>query len=145
MKRKEFITLLGVGAGTVVVASCLGGCSKGADPSPNPNPNPGSLVLTINNISSNADVQSQGWTIQSGIIVAKSNNTYLALAAACTHAGNPVTFNGTNFPCSQQGAGHGSVFNADGSVKTAATANQPPLKKYNPEYDQATDTLKVYA
>lgn len=149
MKRKEFITLLGVGAGTVVVASCLGACSKGGDPSPNPNPNPdpGTLLLTINNVSTNSDIQTKGWTIQSGIIVAKSGASYLALASACTHAGNPVKYNSAtnSFPCSLQTLGHGSVFNADGSVKYSATANQAPLKKYTPQYDQATDTLKVYA
>lgn len=148
MKRKEFITLLGVGAGTVVVASCLGACGKGSDaPSSNSNPAPGSLLLTINNVSTNTDFVNQGWTRQSGIIVAKTGNTYIALSAACTHEGNPVNYNSGNntFPCSLQTPGHGSVFNADGSVKIAATANQAPLKKYTATFDQVADTLKVYA
>ncbi|MFM6976446.1 MAG: ubiquinol-cytochrome c reductase iron-sulfur subunit [Sphingobacteriaceae bacterium] len=146
MKRKEFITLLGVGAGTVVVASCLGACGKGGDspsPNPNPNPSPGTLLLTLNTISANQDINFKGWTIQSGIIVAKTGNTYIALSSACTHAGNPINYDGGNntFPCSQQGAGHGSIFDANG-VKLSGPA-QSNLTKYTTVLEN--DTLKVYA
>lgn len=142
MKRKEFITLFGVGAGTVVVASCLGSCGKGGEPDPNPNPNPGTPVLTLNNISTNSDIMSKGWTIQSGIIVAKNGANYIALASSCTHANNPVTFNGTNFPCSlSAGEGHGSVFNSEGGVINGPAVT--PLKKYTTTLEN--DTLKVFA
>lgn len=141
MKRKEFINLLGVGAGTIVVGSCLGACGKGSTAAPTPNP--GTLMLTISGISTNTDMVNKGWTIQSGIIVAKNGTTYLALASACTHQGSDVVFNGTAFPCSLQTPGHGSVFNLDGTVKTGPAVMG--LKKYNPVYDQASDTLKVYA
>lgn len=141
MKRKEFITLLGVGAGTVVVASCLGSCGKGGEPAPTPPP--GTPVLTINNISINADIVNKGWTIQSGIIVAKSGANYLAVSGMCTHANNPMTYNSANntFPCSEQAFPHGSVFDANG-VKIEGPA-QSNLKKYSTTL--VDDVLKVFA
>ncbi len=141
MKRKEFINLVGLGAGTVVLGSCLGACGKGSTATPSPNP--GTLMLTIAGISTNTDIVNKGWTIQSGIIVAKNGANYLALSSACTHQGSNVTFNGTDFPCALQTPGHGSVFNLDGTVKTGPAVTG--LKKYSPVYDPATDTLKVYA
>jgi cytochrome b6-f complex iron-sulfur subunit len=147
MKRKEFITLLGVGAGTVVVASCLGGCGKGGEPAPDPAP--GAPVLTLNNVSTNIDLNdpNKSYIVQSGVIVAKTGaNSYVALGGACTHAGNPMTYNKTNnnFPCSltdPPNPGHGSIFDANG-VLLSGPANGN-LKKYT--YTLENDTLKVFA
>lgn len=141
MKRKEFITLLGVGTGSIVVASCLGGCSKGGDRSPVPKPNPGTLLLTINGITNNTDIVNQGWTIKNGIIVAKNGAGYIAVSSLCTHQQQPLVYQSNNavFYCGT----HGSTFNTDGSVKVGPA--QTALQKYTPQYDAVNDVLKVYA
>jgi cytochrome b6-f complex iron-sulfur subunit len=133
MERKEFISILGVGAGSIIISSCLGACGKSDSPSPSPNPTPGpggKVNFTVD-VSTNSDLNSKGWTIQNSIIIAKNGSAYIALSGVCTHQQNSMTYSPSNntFPCSQQDAAHGSVFNADG-VKIAgpATAN---LKKYN--------------
>lgn len=146
MKRKEFVTLLGVGAGAVVISSCLGACGKSKEspnPNPNPNPNPGSPLLVITSISTNADILSKGWTLQNNVIVAKTGANYIAFSGICPHAGSPMTFNpaNNNFPCSLQGAGHGSIFNING-IKTQGPALSN-LTKYNTSLQN--DTLTVSA
>jgi len=42
----------------------------------------------------------------------KPDNQYGALLLSCTHAANPLQYNGTSFTCSL----HGSVFDKDGTV-----------------------------
>ena len=135
MERKEFISFLGLGAGSIIISSCLGACGKSDGPSPSPGPGPtpgpsGKVDFTVD-VSTNADIVSKGWTIQNQIIIAKSGANYIALSGVCTHQQNALTYNAANnnFPCSQQDAAHGSVFNASG-VKIAgpATAN---LKKFS--------------
>jgi cytochrome b6-f complex iron-sulfur subunit len=135
MERKEFITVLGLGAGSIIISSCLGACSKSDNPSPSPSPGPtpgtgGKVDFTLD-VSTNSDILSKGWTIQNQVIIAKNGAAYIALSGACTHQQNPMTYNpSTNtFPCSQQDAAHGSVFNADGvKIQGPATSN---LKKYS--------------
>lgn len=144
MERKEFISILGLGAGSIIISSCLGACGKsdGPSPSPGPAPGPGGKVDFTVDVLSNADLNSKGWTIQNQVIIAKSGSAYIALAGTCTHQQNLMTYSSANntFPCSQQDAAHGSVFNADG-VKIAgpATAN---LKKYNTTL--TGNTLRVF-
>lgn len=142
MERKEFISILGLGAGSIIISSCLGACGKSDGPTPAPTPGPGGKVDFTVDVSSNADLNSKGWTIQNQVIIAKNGSAYIALAGTCTHQQNPMTYSSaTNtFPCSQQDAAHGSVFNASG-VKIAgpATAN---LKKYNTTL--TGNTLRVF-
>lgn len=133
MERKDFISLMGLGAGSIIVSSCLGACGKsdGPSPSPGPGPGPGTKVDFTLDVSTNSDINSKGWTIQSGVIIAKSGAMYIALSGRCTHEQNPMTYQSSNntFPCSLQGAGHGSVFNAEGvKLQGPATGN---LAKYN--------------
>jgi cytochrome b6-f complex iron-sulfur subunit len=133
MERKEFISLLGLGAGSIIISSCLGACSKSDGTTPNPSPTPGTggkIDFTVD-VSTNSQILSQGWTVQNGVIIAKSGAAYLAVAGVCTHQQSAITYNSTNntFPCSQQDAAHGSVFDANGvKLRGPATAN---LKKYN--------------
>lgn len=134
MKRKNFISLLGIGAGSVIISSCLGACGKSDSGSPapgNPNPNPNNKLDFTLDVSNNAELNARGWTIQNGVIIARSGAAYIALSAACTHQQNPVTYSAaTNtFPCSQQDPGHGSVFNASGvKISGPAIGN---LTRYN--------------
>lgn len=134
MERKEFLTALGLSAGSLVITSCLGACGKGDTGSPNtpsPSPTPGTKVDFTLDVSTNSDISAKGWTIMNGIIIAKSGAVYLALSGVCTHQGNPITYDatGNKFPCSFQDAAHGSVFDANGvKLQGPATSN---LKKYS--------------
>jgi cytochrome b6-f complex iron-sulfur subunit len=146
MERKEFISILGLGAGSIIVSSCLGACGKSDGPSPSPGPGPtpgpgGKVDFTVD-VSTNTDIVSKGWTIQNQVIIAKSGATYIALSGVCTHQQNVLTYNPGNntFPCSQTDAAHGSVFNASGEkIAGPATAN---LKKYNTTL--TGNSLRVY-
>ena len=132
MERKNFISLLGLGAGSIIVTSCLGGCGKSDSPTPSPAPGgPGNRVDFTLDVSTNSDIISKNWTIQNGVIIAKNGANYIALSGLCTHQQSSMTYLSVNntFPCSLQGGGHGSVFNADG-VKIAGPANGN-LKKFN--------------
>ncbi|MDP3467168.1 MAG: Rieske (2Fe-2S) protein [Daejeonella sp.] len=134
MERKDFLTALGLSAGSIVISSCLGACGKsdtGSPDSSNPSPTPGSKIDFTLDVSSNADINSKGWTIMNGVIIAKSGSSYIALSSACTHQGNPVTYNSgsNNFPCSLTDAAHGSVFDSNGArIQGPATS---ALKKYS--------------
>ncbi len=120
MERKDFLSLMGLGAGAIVVSSCLGACGKSdsgfPSPSPGPTPGPNGKVDFTIDVSNNANINSKGWTIQDGVIIAKNGAAYIALSGACTHEQNPMTYEaGSNtFPCSLQGATHGSAFDANG-------------------------------
>lgn len=139
MERKEFLSALGVSAGSLVIASCLGACGKGGTgspsptptPNPTPNPSPGNKVDFTFDVSTNTDINTKGWTIMNGIIIAKNGSAYIALTGACTHEGNPMTYNSSanNFPCSFTDAAHSSVFDANGAkIQGPATSN---LKKFS--------------
>ena len=133
MERKEFISFLGLGAGSLIISSCLGACGKSDSGSPAPAPTPGSngkVDFTVD-VSTNSDILSKGWTIQNRIIIDKNGAAYIALSSICTHQQNSLTYSPTNntFPCSLQDAAHGSVFDANGAkIKGPATSD---LKKYN--------------
>lgn len=133
MERKEFISFLGFGAGSLIISSCLGACGKSDSDSPAPTPTPGTngkVDFTVD-VSTNSDILSKGWTIQNQIIIAKNGSAYIALSSVCTHQQNPLTYSASNntFPCSLQDAAHGSVFNANGAkIKGPAISD---LKKYN--------------
>ncbi|MGB4774600.1 MAG: hypothetical protein WBP45_05480 [Daejeonella sp.] len=127
MERKDFLTMLGVGAGSIVIASCLGACGKddNTNPSPDPDPTPGVKTekTRVNDVANRPEFGNGGvgYIIKEGVIIAKNNSTYIALGSACTHASLSMTYNkiNANFPCSgSAGDGHGSVFNLDGTVKT---------------------------
>lgn len=133
MERKEFISLLGLGAGSIIISSCLGACGKSDGASPEPPPTTGGngkVDFTVD-VAANSEIQSRGWTVQNRIIIARSGAAYIAVSGVCTHQQNAMTYNATNntFPCSLQDAAHGSVFDANGvKLRGPATAN---LKKYN--------------
>ena len=135
MERKDFLASLGLGAGSLVIASCIGACGKSDSATPatsNPSsPATGTKVDFTLNVSTNTDISSKGWTIMNNIIIAKNGSNYIALSSACTHQGYPVTYNTGNntFPCSQTGAAHGSVFDSNGA-KTQGPASSG-LKKYS--------------
>lgn len=134
MERKDFLTALGLSAGSLVISSCLGACGKSETGSPDPvtpTPTPGTKLDFTLNVSTNADISSKGWTIMNSVIIAKNGSSYIALSSVCTHQGNPLTYNSgsNNFPCSLTDAAHGSVFDSSGAkIQGPATS---ALKKYS--------------
>jgi len=135
MERKDFLAALGLGAGSLVITSCLGACGKSDSASPTTGtpttPTTGAKIDFTLNVSTNTDISTKGWTIMNNIIIAKNGSNYIALSSACTHQGNPVTYNAGNntFPCSLTDAAHGSVFDSNGT-KTQGPATSG-LKKYS--------------
>ncbi len=142
MDRKDFIKTLSLGTGAFVFATCMGACTDVDSDDPIPN-NPGGTKVDFTfDVTTDTNLQNNGWTIKSGVIIAKSGSTYLAYQSDCTHQGNPLTFNTSDntFPCSLQGPSHGSVFNSSG-VKIAGPANRN-LQKYNTQL--AGNNLRVF-
>jgi Rieske Fe-S protein len=135
MERKDFLAALGLGAGSLVITSCLGACGKSDTATPTTTTTPTTPTSTkvdfTLNVSTNTDISTKGWTIMNNIIIAKNGSNYIALSSACTHQGNPVTYNAGNntFPCSLTDAAHGSIFDSSGT-KTQGPATSS-LKKYS--------------
>jgi len=126
MKRNEFLTALGVSAGTVFFAPFLASCSKnssllGAG---------GTVDFTLDlTQAANASLNSNGGSLlKSGVIVARTSaGAYVALSSTCTHQGGTIYFNNANsrFICPN----HGANFSLTGSV-LLGPANTA-LTKYN--------------
>ncbi len=134
MERKDFLTALGLSAGSLVISSCLGACGKSDTGTPDPvtpTPTPGGKLDFTLDVATNSEINTKGWTIMNSVIIAKNGSSYIALSSVCTHQGNPVTYNSgsNNFPCSLTDAAHGSVFDSTGArVQGPATS---ALKKYS--------------
>ena len=143
MDRKEFIRTIGLGTGAIVFATCLGACgSDSEDDDPIPvNPGTNKVDFTFD-VTTDANLQNNGWTIRNRVIIARSGANYLAYQSSCPHQGNPLTFSSANttFPCSQQGPDHGSVFDANG-VRIAGPAADN-LKKYSTQL--SGNNLRVF-
>ena len=140
MNRKEFIKTMGLGTGAVVFATCLGACSGSDDPAPN---KPGGDNVDFSfDVTTDTNLNNNGWTIKDGVIIARSGSDYLAYQSTCTHEGNPLTYNASNntFPCSLQTKEHGSIFDSNGNrIAGPAPSN---LRKYKTQL--AGNILRVY-
>lgn len=122
MDRKEFLSSLGISATSLLLASCLGSCSK---QSSNSTSNPVDFTLDITQYP--ALSSAGGFIYKNGVIIAKtSTGTLIAVAQACTHEGYDVQFEvGNNdFRCPR----HGARFSTTGSV-LQGPANYP-LKQF---------------
>ncbi len=135
MERKDFLAALGLSAGSIVISSCLGACGKTDTGSPDPvaptPTTPGNKINFTLDVATNADINTKGWTIMNGVIIAKNGSNYIALSSSCTHEGNSVSYNSgsNNFPCSLSDAAHGSIFDSNGAkIQGPATS---PLKKFS--------------
>lgn len=161
MERKEFLNLVGISVGAVILQNCMSGCTKAADPTPAVTPptgGGGSTVvsgLTGNNslakgaIDFSVDItktdfealKTNGQAVVTGdVIIARTKaGDFLVVEKACTHQGTTIDFiaDNTTFKCSN----HGSVFDATGAViKDPATK---ALKKYSATFDSTKNILKV--
>ncbi|WP_421799695.1 ubiquinol-cytochrome c reductase iron-sulfur subunit [Haliscomenobacter sp.] len=145
MDRKEFLSLLGLTVGGGVAISCLGGCTKedGATPGGNTGGSGGgSLDFTLDlNAAENAVLNNNGgFLVKNGVIVARTTGgVYIAVAAACTHQGTIIQYQGNNsrFFCPN----HGSTFSESGSVLNGPASSD--LKQYKTEL--SGKNLRVFA
>lgn len=144
MERKEFLMSLGLGAGSIIVSCCLGGCSKSDNDDNNstPPPGPGNKVDFTFDTTTDANLSSKGWTTRNNVIIAKNGNEYLAFESLCPHQSSQITYDNTakNFPCSNTAAGHGSVFDITG--KRIAGPAPRNLKEYQTQL--SGNNLRVY-
>src|SRR5450759_508517 len=109
MNRKQFISLLTVGATTSVISASLVSCAQTSMA-----PTSIDFTLDLNN-SAYAPLKTNGGSVyKNGVIVARTNTVaFLAYSQYCTHAGCTVNFDGTSyFQCYC----HGSVFDSNGNV-----------------------------
>lgn len=144
MERKEFLNALGISAASLLLATCLGGCSKsnGTDMGSNPPPPPSNIDFLLDlNQADNANLRTNGgFVYKNGIIIARTmSGTYIAVAMACTHQGTTLVFDGANnrFFCNN----HGSTFSTTGSVNNGPASTN--LKQYNTAL--TGNTLRVFA
>lgn len=136
MDRKEFLSALGLGSTALIAISCLQACSKtdaasgaGVD-----------FTLDLTNVAYAALSNAGGYVTVQGVVVARTtNNTYLAVSAACPHEGVNVEYQGNQnqFFC----PAHGSYFSSTGA-RTAGPA-QRGLTQYKTAL--TGNSLRVYA
>ncbi len=136
MDRKEFLSALGLGSTALIAISCLQACSKtdaasgtGVD-----------FTLDLTNGAYAALSNAGGYVTVQGVVVARTtNNTYLAVSAACPHEGVNVEYQGNQnqFFC----PAHGSYFSSTGA-RTAGPA-QRGLTQYQTAL--TGNSLRVYA
>ncbi|NNV55683.1 QcrA and Rieske domain-containing protein [Limnovirga soli] len=136
MDRKEFLAQVGFGAASLIVFSCLGGCSKESGTPVSST----DFTVDLNAASSAALSTPGGFIYSNGIIIAKTlTSDYIAVSQACTHEGITVTYeSATNsFYC----GAHGSEFCNTGAVMVGP-ANKN-LKQFNTTLTGSS--LRVYA
>jgi cytochrome b6-f complex iron-sulfur subunit len=136
MDRKEFLNLLGLSVGGMVVVSCLGSCADDSEDEPETV----DFILNLTETANAALNSNGGFVVRNGIIVARTTaGVYIAVAAACTHQGTTVQYQSGNrrFFCPN----HGSNFAEDGSVINGPATR--PLREYQ---TQLTGTvLRVFS
>ncbi len=167
MERKEFLNLVGISVGAVILQNCVSGCTKASDPAPAAVTPPASgggnvgggnaavVGLTGNNLLSKgvidftidltsttfADLKTNGKALVSGDVIIARTKTgdFLVVEKACTHAQTTVDYNAdkNNFVCNN----HGSIFDSTGNVTNGPATKA--LKKYNATFDSAKNTLKI--
>jgi len=139
MDRKEFLSILGIGAAAVACDMCLGGCN---------NPNSAASILAPSNVDFTLDLTNAAWSslatvggyvYNGGVIVAHASSGYVAVSQACTHQGATIIFDsGTNsFFC----PAHGSRFSLTGAVLNGPAGN--PLGAYKTSL--SGKSLRVYS
>jgi len=136
MRRHEFLTALGVSAGTVIFAPFLTSCSKSSTMDTTTPPVVGGAVdFTLDlSLPANSALNSNGGSVISdkGVIVARTSaGSFVAVASVCTHQGAALAYDNANtrFRCTNSGAGHGSIFSTTGSVVNGPAVTA--LKTYN--------------
>jgi cytochrome b6-f complex iron-sulfur subunit len=169
MERKEFLNLVGICLGAVILQNCMSGCTKASDPTPvapvvtppvsgggnNSGGNTTVVGLSGNNVLSKgaidftidlssttfADLKTNGTALVSGdVIIARSKNgDFLVVEKACTHQGTTVDFKSDTTSFSC--SNHGATYDSSGNVTSGPAPKS--LKKYTATFDSAKNTVKV--
>jgi len=138
MKRNEFLTALGVSAGTVFFAPFLASCSKTSAGLGTGGTIDFTLDLTLPANSALSGIG--GSVLKSGVIVVRTSaSAYIALSASCTHQGTTIYYDDSlgRFVCPN----HGANFSTSGSVLMGPATR--PLTKYNTLL--TSTSLRVYS
>jgi len=137
MDRKEFLSVVGLGAAAIVCSYCFGGCQKD---NPISAPTNVDFSLDLTNAAYATLRTNGGYIYNGGVIVAKTiHGTYVAVSQGCTHQGATVTYDASSdqFYCPS----HGSLFATNGGVTRGPAAN--PLTVYKTTL--TGNTLHVYS
>jgi cytochrome b6-f complex iron-sulfur subunit len=137
MDRKEFLSMLGVGAAAAAISMCVESCAKAQTTKTAPTVD---FKLDLNQSSNQALLTNGGSLAVQGVVVAKTNaGAYIAVSQACTHQGTAILYRPSNndFLC----PAHGSTFSPAGGVNMGpAMVN---LKSYSTQL-QAGNILHVW-
>ncbi len=167
MERKEFLNLVGISVGAIILQNCMSGCSKAADPTPaaitstvTTPPTTGGGTTTVSGLTGNNSLakgaidfsvditktdfeilKTNGQAVVSGdVIIARTKGgDFIVVEKACTHQGTTIDFvsDSGTFKCPN----HGSAFDGSGSVTNGPATKA--LKKYSATFDNAKNILKV--
>ena len=122
MDRKEFLSMLGLSAGGVILESCIGGCKKSSTTAPSVN-----FTLDLTQSANAALTAPGGYLYSNNVVVAQTmSGSFIAVSESCTHEGATVQYvsSRNSFQCPR----HGAKFSNTGSVTQGpATSN---LKQY---------------
>ncbi len=120
MDRKEFLSMMGYGAASLTILSCLGGCSKSLDTTGTAGPTAIDFTLDLSQAANKALSTAGGYIYNSGVIVARTMaGQYIAVQQSCTHQSNTLSYDAGNdrFYCDR----HGATF-SDAGVVTGGPA-----------------------
>jgi cytochrome b6-f complex iron-sulfur subunit len=137
MDRKEFLSVLGLGAAAVACSYCFEGCNP-ADQGPTA-PQNVDFTVDLSAPANSALRTAGGYIYTSGVIVVRTSAGYLALSSVCTHQGGTVTYDAStnNFYCPV----HGSIFSSNGTVLRGPAGS--PLTVYKTTLNGTS--LRVYS
>lgn len=128
MDRKEFLSLMGASAATIMFAGCLAGCKKSSNSSSTDGPSNVDFTLDLSQSANAALNNNGGYVYHGGVIVARtSTGSFVAVSQTCTHESYNVVFQSANnrFYC----ANHGATFSTAGAVTNGPASKA--LKQYN--------------
>ena len=138
MERKYFLSLIGMGASSLVLG-CLAGCTKGQGTS---SPAPTNVDFTLDLTQpANAQLNNNGGFIyNNGIIIARTlAGQFIAVSQICTHQNVSVSYIASSheFYCS----GHGGVYSETGQV----ISGPPPAALVTYKTSLNGTMLRVYS
>ena len=139
MERKEFLSLLGLGASSLVM-TCLAGCSKGSSTGGMVGPTGVDFTLDLTLPANAALLTNGGYVYHNGVLVARTmTGQYIAVQQVCTHENFSVVYQGSNhrFYC----GGHGGTFSEAGAV----TGGPPPRSLTSYQTSLNGSNLRVYS
>lgn len=139
MDRKEFLSLISFGSASVVLASCLGGCSKNVSLGAAA-PSIIDFTLDLSQSANAALLTNGGYIYNSGVIVGKTiAGACIAVQQVCTHESVSINYQGSNhcFYCD----GHGATFSESGAV----TGGPAPRALTTYKTSLTANSLRVYS